>query len=893
MSSIRFAPSCALRFATLAIWPLILLAACTLSGIPSVETPKGPGVPIGSAAPSATTTVSVRQSPSRSGLSGRLIFLAPGPGGGTGVVTAIDMRGGTTTPLWSPFERDDLGARHPSIAPDGTRLAYARDASGDASGLIMVRHLAPDAPAPLAMKSPDWVDGILWAADARGIYYGQTFGEWSHEARASITGWELHHLALDDSSLKRFGPPPTVGPLTWGINMGEDRIVARLEGDALGEDRFPQLAGFDPASRHAAVLIGPGENGAIDTLLVLDTAGGGTVARIATFDEAFVASPSPDGRWLAYGECLGCDEDQPYRVKVLDLASGETHELTAMPRTAAGVGSPATVTRIVWSRDSQWVAWDTNGRLWGAARLAQGADGDPWQSVAIPRDVGTSIAFAPDRPLLLTGAGRLVDLSTGIVVPLPWRPSAEAPWRDLEHSTWLGWVPDPGTAPADARVAVGTGTPASSSAAPRAGNTAPQPAPVVATPVTPTEWRKPVLDAATWSPDGRWLPLWVGDRFVYDYPEAPAALYFLDTDSSVLCEQLGAARVTHSDDVFWQADGTVIVRTGGKAARGRPCRALAPQPESTYALPTAPPGETPSWAEAPPSEGGDYSVGERDLGASPSGRYRAVRDYQGVSENGVEQHVTRLLTAEGGELVRVAWTADQALGGVAVGGKWLPDDRLLIPATIERGPLLLDPAGTVAEVTTALFKRPVPAPGAGIAAIAGVHVSPNGKDYHLLLFYGGAAAELNSAMVYHPETGAAESLPSKSFWWPPISKDGRWLMIKGHYGEVGADDALWIRPIEGAGGAFRHVPGSGGDVAPSPDGAYHAYAHFDAGTVDLVAFPDGRPVARWRLEDYKAAQVWWSPDGGMLAAEGLRYGGEGGGEVTERAMFLLRVPESP
>ncbi|MEO8082451.1 MAG: hypothetical protein ABI780_01380 [Ardenticatenales bacterium] len=773
-----------------------------------------------------------------------------------------------------------------AVSPDGTRLAYARQAAGDNPGLIYVRHLESDAAGPLTSMGPDDLIGALvWSPDSSAVYYDTLR---MHEpfpgAMAAATRWELHLLSLDDSGLASYSSPPTVGPLSYGIDAGEDRVLIRLDAKgvaALGAMGAAGLVAVDAAHHRAAVTDGPGESGQVDSIVLFDTTDGREIQRIPGGMEGFRAAANPSGTKLAFTDCLGCnavDHTYRYRVRVLTLATGEVTDFGE----PADVDLGAAILR--WSPDDRWLAWKAHGE--GIKLVDVAAPSRP--AVALDAALGNPVAFTPDGSRLLTSSGELIDprepaTSEESRAVLSWpMPSWLGDWNDVRRV--IAWLPavDRAAAPSP-----GVVTPPAVASPARSLRPV---AKVTAVPKGDDVTASPVLDVAAWSPDSRWLPFWTADGDDhYQYWKWPAALNFVDAATGAVCRVQGVVRTTHADDVFWRADGQVAVRTEGNVAIGRPCDALAPAPDATESLPAAPPGLTPAWAEPPPHEWSD-GAGSQASEPSLDGRFIATTTATGDDE---DHYVTKITRAEGGAVVaETTWRGNGGLGSMGLGGQWLPDGTFLIAYSVDRGPLRIDPSGDVTDVAGTVFDLPTSISTTAdldTDLYAGAVVDPDSERWHLFLNRAG------SVRLYHPESKTVESLPSDELWANGVSADGRLLMIRGRDGEGGSNDGLWIRGIDEAGADFTLMPESRGaepyNAPLSPDGSRMAFLATEAGRIAVVTFPEGTVVGRWDLGGFDGNSVRWSPDGRTIAVDGYRNSADGG--IAERALFIVPLPTEP
>ncbi len=822
---------------------------------------------------------------------GRLIFSQPGDE--NPVVAALDMRTGREERQWEAPTRFDVRG---AVSPDGTRLAIRRPPDGDDPELVYVRHLDPEAPGPLAMAGPDGVSSLVWAPDGRALYYDAV--RWTTPEDGDMpspVGWELHRLTLRDD-VTGVDPQPTAGPLSAGIQAGEDRVIVRRDAAALGDKGAAMLMALDERHARAAVALGLGENSWGDGITLYDLATGEEVegGRIPAGQiEGFTWKASRDGSKVAYTNCLGCYEGAaPYSLRILTLATGDVAEIWADPLVQLES------MRLLWAPNDRWLVWTAHGSTRVSDLLAT-----PVTTVELPESFGHPIAFAPDGATLLLSTGQLLDLDGSTpddwrLRPLPWAmPAWLTEWNEVGRV--IAWAPDVDRSAIAATWGQATATPVpggpgapGASGDGAAGFVPVTPVATVAIPPDPLDVTAgPSLALGGWAPDGRWLAFWTaGGSDHYERWKWPSALHIVDVASGTVCEAAAPPATTHSDMVYWPANDTMAVRVEGRVHVGRPCGPLAPDPRSTYALPAAPPAETPAWAYAPPHEGTN-SAGPEDRATSPDGRWLAetvAADTDGVR---FTTTINRTDGTAGG--LAATWSSNGGLGDMGLGGEWLPDNTLLIGYSYDQGPLLLDPtrgngSGGVTQVAEAWFQLS-PAAADPTAVIAWAHIDPDGDGYHAMLTGAGGVR------LYHPHSGRVETLPSDDLWAGGFSADGRWLLLHGRDGAAGSSEGLWIRELESPDAPFRLIPESehnDTDWAPlSEDGRRLAFADMNAGTVVVVSFPEGEVLARWRLAGYQNATASWSPDGRHVAAEGDRLDAEH--RIVERALFLLALPAGP
>ncbi|HRA21448.1 MAG TPA: hypothetical protein PLZ56_13470, partial [Anaerolineae bacterium] len=673
---------------------LLLIAVCALACRPAdrqaARPDLSPAEPASSATRSGTpgSSTSTAASPAEQDAPDQLIAWRPGIAAGSPGVVAIDAATHAEKPLydlpceapWSPTTWS-----HFAISPDGTRLAFVRDpAKSCGSGLIHVHWLTRVSADPQAMPSPTWVNGLIWSADSSALYYGQSFGGSGSEPRpGEIDGFELHRLTL-----------------IHGIDVEADRLLARVESEQL-TGRMPRLVGVDEEGKRAAIVLGATAEGSPETVILLDTTDGHETTRVDVGGSEGLWAPSPDGSRLAYIASVPIGGESPgtYRgnLMLMQLATSASEAYAYLFD-----GPPRD---LRWSPDGRYLAWtiedwavdadDRKGTGFQSVPLWDDPH-NPDRRVSVYPGEGRAIAFAPEGAVLLTDKGRVVDLAD----PLAGASSADR-FADIPPVTLdrvLGWVPDSRTTT--------PGTPAVAASATVEGVVASALTPVAVVTRTPDDLHMdPVLDVSGWSPDGRWLAFWMGDRYT-DYPpelwRSPQQLHFLDSATGRVCQQPNAQKAIYSDQVYWQADSQTIVRTGGAVAIGRPCETLTAAPSSTYALPMPSPGKTPDWAEPPASEGYD-SPGPEDTVLSPDGVYRATTVVAG-DQAPEHSYTTRIqLAADGRMVAKATWQGTGGFGDMGIGGEWLPTNQFLVFRSVDRGPLLIGSDGAVVAIAPSIF----------------------------------------------------------------------------------------------------------------------------------------------------------------------------------------------
>jgi len=211
---------------------------------------------------------------------------------------------------------------------------------------------------------------------------------------------------------------------------------------------------------------------------------------------------------------------------------------------------------------------------------------------------------------------------------------------------------------------------------------------------------------------------------------------------------------------------------------------------------------------------------------------------------------TRIFDGATGRLVAAHdWLGAAAIGGVLGAAVWLGDDRVLVPITLDQGPLFLGLDGTVSSALEPFGASPPPAApsgsghAAGFAEVAGHYDRASGAVHLLLsLPYDPRSGAGERLALFHGESGLLEELDSE-----PLADGARpWLTDDGHVRIADADAPGGIvqRPLD--------PPGSPFAAAPASCGPEHATQRLRArwwdGTGLQIVTRDCEVVERLRLE---------------------------------------------
>lgn len=373
------------------------------------------------------------------------------------------------------------------------------------------------------------------------------------------------------------------------------------------------------------------------------------------------------------------------------------------------------------------------------------------------------------------------------------------------------------------------------------------------TPTRPAE--TPLARAAyiyfeSWSPDSLFFAFWTSDTADIEawlpYAMPGGVLTFFDVTSKTICS-VEALHTAHSGEasLFWQTDGTVIIRHGETILTGKPCGNFTPLDGFTT-----------------PLEATD------DPGLSPDGRYR-VSNRLVDSADGL---LTYEITFYEGErpLYSVDWSIDERLGDYAgwTGGSWVSPTQFVIYETAEKGPLLLDAKVGVAPVLSALFGIDTIPTLENDSYSLSIHPLPDSsaENYHFLLYGIGNPAEFPQVMLFHAETDLVETLPAWSLWWTPVIDD--WLILSESDFETGHErNNLLRRQIEDIGGTWEHFAL---DVDYTLwDEAYSQLVWIQAeDTVIWQTWPDGDLLGRYNTKPFWVVPAAFSPDGNKIVLLG-------------------------
>ncbi len=191
---------------------------------------------------------------------------------------------------------------------------------------------------------------------------------------------------------------------------------------------------------------------------------------------------------------------------------------------------------------------------------------------------------------------------------------------------------------------------------------------------------------------------------------------------------------------------------------------------------------------------------------SPDGRHVAVT-ISGVGDNDLSG--TRIVNASSGKLMAAHdWQGYSGIGGVFGDATWVSDSRVVVPITVDQGPLFLDLDGAVSSALEPFGEVFEPAPvdefnvEEFLPEVQGRFDSASGAMHLLLIdpFLPGSKTSPR-LVLFHGETGQLESFGSvDSGVTPWLTEDGQ---IEVYEGSVASKAKR--RPLDPPGSAFAEV----------------------------------------------------------------------------------------
>jgi hypothetical protein len=379
--------------------------------------------------------------------------------------------------------------------------------------------------------------------------------------------------------------------------------------------------------------------------------------------------------------------------------------------------------------------------------------------------------------------------------------------------------------------------------------------------------RAPFIVIDSWSPGGEWLAYWLSSEEDIDNQEPYASpggtLYFANVTTGEECAMSQfTTQTAFSAGVAWTGSETAVVVTADGAFSGQPCQA-----ESFTAT------DVPVVHNLP------------DPALSPDGRFQAATT-QTAAEDRILTFETTLTEVNSAQtLQRVTWQIDQRLGEYGLGGQWVSPEQFLIHETLE-GFLLIHVADGVVPAHTEQF---------GLAAIpslaeeaegyvlrASALSGPETNTFHLLTYGVGLEGRVPPILLYHAESGQAETLPFRKAWGSGFLSDGRWLLLYETVLNEGYESGynLWVRQLEDVDGDWELAAADAEYFLWTAGGDELAYGQRET-TIYRQHFPGGELIGAWNTGQYWTVPIAFSPDGRYLATTGNIPG------QNEYALFIL------
>jgi Tol biopolymer transport system component len=303
-------------------------------------------------------------------------------------VDTLERRRLTTFVTQSARTEFSFGDSDPAISPDGSALAFFRQAKSYVFELYvqrLTRDLRPKgAPARVTDRRYGYVGGIAWTANGREIVYAAGGGAvqslWRVPAHGGRAPERLPYAAPAAIEPAIASSPPRLVYTWWlrnvnlwrlDLHTGERKMLIGSTYD----QRIPQ---YSPDGRKIALQSNRSGNMEVWTC----DADGSNCLQITHFDGPQCGTPrwSPDGRWLA----LDSSVEGQFEVYVVAADGGKPRRITYHPR---GDLIPS------WSHDGLWIyfASDRGGQyeVWKAPK-------DGGEPVQVTRSGGYAALESPD-----------------------------------------------------------------------------------------------------------------------------------------------------------------------------------------------------------------------------------------------------------------------------------------------------------------------------------------------------------------------------------------------------------------------------------------------------------------------------------------------------------------
>ncbi len=399
----------------------------------------------------------------------------------------------------------------------------------------------------------------------------------------------------------------------------------------------------------------------------------------------------------------------------------------------------------------------------------------------------------------------------------------------------------------------------------------------------------------SWSPDGAFLAYWTftADEVAEDYKYPPGTLNFLNARTGATCTY--PHEVYYYNSQFsWVAPAQFLTVSFDKdyetsVLRNTPCM---DQPEEVTDLAGAAILSI-STDQSKPSQlwlSGRESCWLYDMQTqsvrklnilqaagcagiwSPTATYVAYTNTKYVEGNSL-MATTSIFNVNSGEVVATAeWEVRQAKGELAP-LVWLGAETLLIPETLEQGPLLLTVGQGSTQVAPTWFHVEA-SPGQRAFAVA----EESGGEFHAVLKQEQVEMAPESknvlALLYDSATNQVVELPFKTML--DFSPDGRWA-----YGFNDNESGGYLWRLDGNVENMLQLPlvHDSFNNEWNPNSTQIATGGY--GEVLIFGLPSGEQIDQIEVGSYAAWPFGWSPDGRYFA-----IGGRGSGQ---EALFVAQM----
>lgn len=401
------------------------------------------------------------------------------------------------------------------------------------------------------------------------------------------------------------------------------------------------------------------------------------------------------------------------------------------------------------------------------------------------------------------------------------------------------------------------------------------------------------LSPAGWSADGRYYLFWqhAEDDYVVNPQYPPGTLTIYDVTTGLTCtyprDLYDGASGLDQRHTWLPGDQMLVFHGDGSYAMLQPCQGQAGDvtgeaPEPVVEVGAANLSQTRFLLRGESRYWIAVIDGESDLSFTPIAGiepgYRNAYAFSPGSDVVAMNLVdggTTLVDAGTGEVIRTYnWTATVGLGGIFP-PMWLDDDRLLVQASQDQGPLLLQPDGTAQAAAPALFG--FPAKPAQVAQ----SIRSGPESFIVALLYIRLDGYRPGIWLYHAPTGETESLDFDRWQFDESAR--RILLFRDYEDGKNSRYEVWWRSIDPEAepvqllstNTFPHAA-----LAPSGEGTYVL------GSTRLDVFTAGGDRHSYELSGYPHINSipQWSPHGRYLATIGELP------DRSEQALFLIPGP---